>query len=306
MLMIQIWFAVSIAFADSPLTSTNFWKAFVDSEPGTQTAELIEQAHESTILTLETMDFLANPEISIGAKLALINATIPRAQRLSPQFSPNAGLFRRFLESKHRIEIAYTSPQVSQNSLVWNLIYGDPGFSYPEKLSAGELAAIGYLLALDQYLNPRLALNFLAGAARKAPKSFAVRVALGLTIGNMMMDNSDMWDALNPASAKQVFGLSERDLAAMRAESKDKLPQTVRWGFVYSLFIPLIERRAEFDQDFTPAAFQAVMDYIKAFKSSYDGWSRETEKFHSDFTKFGLDSCEGYLKPRIWTAPPAS
>ncbi|HAA24765.1 MAG TPA: cell wall-binding repeat-containing protein, partial [Ruminiclostridium sp.] len=57
----------SISFADSPITSTQFYTAYLD-------IEIVEKASEMTNIDEKTIKYLSDPEYPLDIKAAVINA----------------------------------------------------------------------------------------------------------------------------------------------------------------------------------------------------------------------------------------
>src|SRR3990172_12490499 len=56
-----------ITHADSPITATKFYEAYLD-------VKMVERAHLEGVMGLEIAEFLSSPENSIDVKTAVINA----------------------------------------------------------------------------------------------------------------------------------------------------------------------------------------------------------------------------------------
>ncbi|MBX3021411.1 MAG: hypothetical protein KF799_06995 [Bdellovibrionales bacterium] len=256
-------FTTGVSYADSPLTSTNFWREHLDVEKDTRARVLIMYAYDSAVLTDQMMDFLSSTKFRLGSKLALVNALYHQGLYHQPSVSPNAELYLRYLENKYQITIVPQPPFSKERSLTWDLVYGSPRFEYPIELTTDELTVLGYLIALNKYDMPTDALGFLMGGVHKRPKSLAARTALALALGNMVM-------------------LGDEELAP--------LAHHARWGYVYALFVPLLEQSKLF-ADLPRAPFNKIMEYISNYKGDYDEWLQEQV------------GCEAKLKPNIWTRP---
>ena len=85
-------FFLSIANADSPITSTDFYKAYLHIPE-------VEEAHEIGVLSDKIAQFLLDSENSLDKKSAVINA-------LSWDFDRkiNAFLFKRYLKAKYQVK----------------------------------------------------------------------------------------------------------------------------------------------------------------------------------------------------------
>ncbi len=135
LLMLLLW--AWPAAADSPLTSTDFWRAYRDVPE-------VVMAHDLERLNTQLGYYLLS-QAPIDRKAAVINA-------LSWNFhgKQNAVLFREILEQK------YSGP------------------NYESRLNGDELFCLGYLTALDDYFHAENALPWLGKARKAHPKSFTV------------------------------------------------------------------------------------------------------------------------------------
>lgn len=139
-----------MAFADSPLTSTQFYKAY-------ESVQIIQDASKSKgILTKKLMNYLSDPSHPIDIKVALIN-------RLGWNIygKHNANLFIQFLQK--------TKGYQSIKDL-------------KERASSHELLCISYLLALDNYKDVKEALIFSNLAANKETKSYTIKLINALIL----------------------------------------------------------------------------------------------------------------------------
>jgi hypothetical protein len=134
----------SNAFADSPLTSTAFYKAYT-LEP------IVNEAGNCNgILTVSLMNYLADPVQPIDIKMALIN-------RLGWDIKgkTNAATFIQHLQVKN----GYSSIE-----------------DLKEKSSADELICIAYLKAMDGYFDVKNALEYSNLAITKAKNSYTIHL----------------------------------------------------------------------------------------------------------------------------------
>jgi hypothetical protein len=149
-LLSYIFLFSSHSFADSPLTSTQFYKAY-GSLP------IIQDASKSKgILTEKLMRYLSDPSHPIDIKVALIN-------RLGWDINGkhNANLFIKFLQK--------TKGYQSIKDL-------------KERASSHEILCIGYLLAMDNYKDVKEALIFSNIAATKETKSYTIQMINALIL----------------------------------------------------------------------------------------------------------------------------
>ena len=149
-----------VARADSPITSTGFSNAYKD-------VSIIKKARKSGKLSNDMADFLSSPVRDIDQKMALING-------LSWKFEgkQNAYLYMKYLAKK------YQQPMPLSNTTV---------------LTADEMLSLGYLLVMDDYFNPQLAIPLLEQAVKKKPNSLTFGMILSLTQAQAVMDNMKEW-----------------------------------------------------------------------------------------------------------------
>lgn len=145
-----IFFFSSNSFADSSLTSTQFYKAY-------ESVQIIQDASKlKGVLAEKFMIYLSDPSHPIDIKVALIN-------RLGWNINGkhNANLFIQFLQK--------TKGYQSIKDL-------------KERASSQELLCIGYLLALDNYKDVKEALVFSNLAATKESKSYTIQMIKALIL----------------------------------------------------------------------------------------------------------------------------
>ncbi|MEO0376901.1 MAG: hypothetical protein AAF329_20230 [Cyanobacteria bacterium P01_A01_bin.17] len=143
--------------ADSPITSTDFSKAYQDYD-------IITKAQKTGTLDLEMAQYLSSPSTPIDIKAALINA-------LSWKFEGkrNATLYRQYLG------LTYKQPIEKLR---------------PEQLSDDELFSLGYLTVMDDYFKPEKAQPYLEAAQQRTPKSYTIAMVNALTQAQAAL-NSD-------------------------------------------------------------------------------------------------------------------
>ncbi len=134
------------AWADSPLTSTDFWRAY-------QELPQVKEARDIERLNTRLANFLLDAKKPIDQKAAVINA-------LSWNFygRQNAMLFREVLGQKYKCPPEVVEPRVTSS----------------------ELFCLAYLTALDDYFNVKPALKLSAQARKRNPTSYTVAIVDGL------------------------------------------------------------------------------------------------------------------------------
>lgn len=155
-----------IAQADSPLTSTPFYEAYTD-------VGMVMRAKRRGHLDLAMSEWLSSPQVPTDYKAALINA-------LGWDFNgkANGQAYRTYLALRHG-----TTPE--------NIPLA--------ALTADELMALGYLMAMDNYFQPQRGMPFLTLAQQRNPESYAIAMVRGLVEAQTLFDVSwcQMWQAVN-------------------------------------------------------------------------------------------------------------
>ena len=160
--ILQVVFLLNVLFmfsavthADSPITATDFYKAYMD-------VKMVERAHLEGVMGLEIAEFLTSPETPIDVKAAVINALSWRFEGKS-----NAELYAYYLALLYHVSVAELDT---------------------EFLSADEVFCMGYLTAMDDYFHPEKALPLLEEAHKMMKDSFTVSIILSLARGQKVMD----------------------------------------------------------------------------------------------------------------------
>ena len=167
--ILQVVFLLNVLFmfsaithADSPITATGFYEAYMD-------VKMVERAHLEGVMGLEIAEFLTSPENSIDAKAAVINA-------LSWRFDGknNAELYACYLALLYHV----------------SLIELDTAF-----LSADEIFCMGYLMVMDDYFHPEKALPLLEEAHKTMGNSFTVSIILAIVKAQRAFDSDwcEVW-----------------------------------------------------------------------------------------------------------------
>lgn len=132
------------SFADSPLTSTPFYKGYLD-------VAIIKEASKSDgTITEKQLQFLTNSKNPIAIKLALINSLGWNIKGKS-----NAPKYLKYI--------------YQQNPKLNNI-------NFINKATAEELICYAYLKALDNYFNAKSASIFAKQALHKAPTSYSIHL----------------------------------------------------------------------------------------------------------------------------------
>ena len=150
------------SYADSPITATKFYEAYMD-------VKMVERAHLEGVMGLEIAEFLTSQENPIDVKAAVINA-------LSWRFDGknNAELYACYLALLYHV----------------SLIELDTAF-----LSADEIFCMGYLMVMDDYFHPEKALPLLEEAHKTMGNSFTVSIILALAKAQRAFDSDwcEVW-----------------------------------------------------------------------------------------------------------------
>ncbi|MBN2892467.1 MAG: hypothetical protein JXL97_11415 [Bacteroidales bacterium] len=155
-IFLVIFFKAVLSFADSPITSTFFSKAYLD-------VEIVEFASQSDgILDKKMCKYLSDKKVNIDYKLAMINA-------LSWDF-----------DGKNNFDI-YLSYIIKKNKKITEN-------NYKNKCNADQLICLAYLKALDNYFQVDEALEIAKLAAYKNKDSYSVQIIFGLIKAQYIFD----------------------------------------------------------------------------------------------------------------------
>lgn len=162
-------------FADSPLTSTNFSKAYKDSE-------IIQLASKTEgKLTIELMDYLSNNKNPIELKIALINAL-----GWSFDGQNNSIMFYDYLKEKSKLE------DINQ-------------------ANADILICYAYLKALDNYFDVEDAIIYAKKAKSKNEKSYTINIICALIEAQKAMD-TDWCEVYNLTNTVRINNTLNQDM----------------------------------------------------------------------------------------------
>ena len=152
-LFIIILFISQYTFADSPLTSTNFYNAYMD-------VPLVQDALKCKgKITNEMIAYICNDTNPLEIKLAIINAVGWNVKGLS-----NSQKFFTYVMNKKKYKIDFGGKETAFN---WNA-------------TADELICYAYMKALDNYFDAADAYNVAGLALNKNPNSFTVNMIYNL------------------------------------------------------------------------------------------------------------------------------
>ncbi|HRE40923.1 MAG TPA: hypothetical protein PLG90_06285 [Ignavibacteria bacterium] len=154
-LIIAFTFLTVNVYADSPITSTDFYKAYTDME-------MVRHAKECGLIAPAEVEFLRDPLKPIDEKVAIINAF-----GWEVDGKDNANKFS-------------------------NIAYGKPYDSLDlEYLSANDLFVLGYLKIMDNYNSINTPLYLINKAGEENPellKSFTYNIIRSLVLGQELMN----------------------------------------------------------------------------------------------------------------------
>ena len=161
--------------ADSPLTSTNFSKAYKDSE-------IIQLASKTEgKLTIELMDYLSNNKNPIELKIALINES-----GWGFDGQNNSTIFYNYLKEKSKLEDI-------------------------NEADANILICYAYLKALDNYFDVEDAIIYAKKAKSKNEKSYTINIICALIEAQKAMD-SDWCEVYNLTNNVRINNTLNQDM----------------------------------------------------------------------------------------------
>lgn len=175
-------FCFQPAIADSPVTSTDFYRAYMD-------LDIVKYAKDKGIMDNKIAEFLHKDSTPIDQKAAVINAL-----SWDVELKNNAEVYQNYLHS--------VSPAVA-------------GRFYPE---ASDQFCLGYLTLMDDYREPQNAIAILQGAAKRINDSFTVAIVLAIAKSQQAVSDDD-WDKVSQYAAEVKNNKALKD--DMRSEARD-------------------------------------------------------------------------------------
>jgi len=146
-----------ISCADSPVTTTQFYTAYLD-------IDIVEKASELLYIDEETTKYLSNSENPLDIKAAVINAI-----GWEIEGKDNAARYAEF-------------------------IFGKPLDNLDlDAVPAHDLFCIGYLMVMDNYFEPERAIPVLEKACEAFPASFTAAMITALAKAQAAAMNADEW-----------------------------------------------------------------------------------------------------------------
>lgn len=159
LLVVSLLFAVKTGFADSPITATNFYEAYLD-------VPIVKNASQNKdVLTTEQMEYLFNENNPLDIKMALINAIGWEKIRLDTYEK-----FLNFVQDK-------LNQKDNENAAI-------PGLGREElyeRVGSDLLVIMAYLKAMTDYNDMTLPMELIEKALQKDYRncqSFMIPVAL--------------------------------------------------------------------------------------------------------------------------------
>ena len=152
---------LSVVTADSPITSTDFYEAYLHIPE-------IEEANKVGVLSDKIAQYLLDSENSLDKKAAVINA-------LSWDFDRkiNAFLFKRHLKAKYQVK--------------------DDIDSLVKVMNDEELFCLGYLTVMDNYFDPEKSLIYFDSTGSNIRESYTFQIINALIKTQSLLEDQDKW-----------------------------------------------------------------------------------------------------------------
>jgi hypothetical protein len=152
-LILILTLSINPIFADSPLTSTDFYKAYLD-------VPMVQEALNSNgILSNEIMEYIANDSNPLDVKLAIINAI-----GWEHKGTVNSKLYFMFIMNKKK----------------YKTDFGGDYSAFKWYATSNEQICYSYMRALDNSSDVVDVLDMAGEALKKSPDSFAVNLIYNL------------------------------------------------------------------------------------------------------------------------------
>ena len=160
-LLLYCLFFLSVVNADSPITSTDFYEAYLHISE-------VEEANKVGVLSDKIAQYLLDSENSLDKKAAVINA-------LSWDFDRkiNAYLFKRHLKAKYQVK--------------------DDIDSLVKVMNDEELFCLGYMTVMDNYFDPEKSLIYFESASSSIRESYTFQIINALVKTQSLLEDQDKW-----------------------------------------------------------------------------------------------------------------
>ena len=152
---------LSVINADSPITSTDFFKAYLHIPE-------VEEAHTIGVLSEEIAEYLLNSDNSLDKKAAVINSLSWDIDR-----KINAFLFKRYLKEKYQIK--------------------DDIDSLIQVMNDEELFCLGYITVMDNYFSPENSLIYFDSTGDSIRQSYTFQIINALVKTQSLLEDQNKW-----------------------------------------------------------------------------------------------------------------
>ncbi len=172
-LLYVFFVSTALSFADSPITSTDFYRAYLD-------LPIVIKAEGHGVIDLEIAEYLHSASIPLDLKAAVMNAL-----SWGPEEKRNAEFYSYYLA----------------------LEYGLPlDRLYPERISPSDLFCLGYLTILDDYFEPSYGLLLLELALEFLEESMVASIITALARAQDLVmgeDSYELWPVIEEVITDQ-------------------------------------------------------------------------------------------------------
>ncbi|WP_276357671.1 copper amine oxidase N-terminal domain-containing protein [Cohnella caldifontis] len=178
-MVVSVW-SIKPAFADSPVTSTEFYKAYLDEE-------IVQTADKAGGVTKELAEYLADESAPLDIRAAVINAIGWEGERKG--------------RTEAYVQYAY-GKELSELDL--------------SELRGDELFVIGYLLAMDDYFDTARAEELLRNAKMSMKDSFTAAMIHAIVLSQSQMASSwqEVWKIVAAVAFDERLNMDMRPEAA--------------------------------------------------------------------------------------------
>ncbi|MFC1510146.1 hypothetical protein ACFL49_00610 [Candidatus Omnitrophota bacterium] len=254
-----ILFAVRLSFADTPITSTHFYKAYLD-------ISLVQKAADTHILNREIMEYLSKDNEPIDIKMAIINALSWVNEEAA---IANVHRYQTFLDKKY--EVSFEILKI-------------------DNMKAIDKLCLGYLMVIAKYYyseNPGFYL--IGSSSEELNGSFTAALIWGLSTAQLMhLDANDEFDKVRIKYLEKIEKNSK--YSSLNAEDKVMIATSVALedldrGITESMHNTLscmewieideVYTDKSLNLDMREEAKKIILDYMEGYKE----YCSEGEKF---------------------------
>jgi len=239
----------SLSFADTPLTSTNFYKAYLD-------VPIVKVANDTNKLNEVVADYLLDNKKPFDVKVAVINAL-----SWDENVRENVRSFVKFLKRKY-----------GENFLD----------SYVDEGNQEELILMFYLMALSRYDRPSDIVSYMMTVQRSLSTSFTAAIITALTKAQLVhLLYQDAFIDMAKDYALKIYknpknsNLTKTEIESLALEQalggEQVSTEMSNYGCTEWLIIEEVLNDDSLEMDMRPSAKDLIVGYMRSYEKYCEG-----------------------------------